>query len=514
MRDRIVEEKVVLEREAFIASIDRDAIRDLASSYHNGDECTIFRMRHGSFNVCFFVEFDPPPHGRRRDKWVVRIPFPGRVPWVDEKIDSEVATMKYVRRETNIPVPEVIAFSYTAGSPIGLAFIITEYVEGTTLQALGFRDGMRWQDRDGLHRSSVLTRVYDQLADVCIQLRGLEFTEIGALGMPTGPDQDIAIRHRPLPIEVLLQHVEGLEPTSFFQEKKTFKTSCDYVAALVKLAMNLLRKTRDPDFGPGEEDTRKDLFAYYTFCKYVSDHWTRKDGNLGPFVLSHGDMNLHGDNLIWDENLNLRAVIDWEWSYTVPIQCYIPPAWLNGIHREPICHLSGSGMTAYRIELISFCKSIAERSALRWPGSSLHREWRKIANDSRHLVVLALLYPDTIIDVYWNFLEFKLCPIDYKSPNDIVRYWKEQRERVDKFFHAEGARRLLQKKLSEQEAFDGQYHKFLEESGGEHRFCQCERCREEQEMFENLQELPFPFLEPEPVDGIRDGRSSSTSSIL
>lgn len=390
----------------------------------------------------------------------------------------------------------MIAFSYTAESPIGLAFIITEYVEGTTLLALGFRDGSRWQDRDG-HRISAVARIYDQLADVYIQLRGLEFTEIGALGMPTEPDQDIAIRHRPLPIEVLLQTVEGLDPTSLFPEKQTFKTSCEYVGALIGLAMNLLRKTRNADFGPGEEDARKDLFAYYQFCKYVSGHWTREDGNLGPFVLLHGDMSLHSDNLIWDEDLNLRAVIDWEWSYTVPIQCYVPPAWLNGFHPEPISHLSGSGMTAYRAELVSFCKSIAERSAKHWPASSLYREWRGIGNSCRHLIALALLYPDTIIDVYWNFLNFKLHPVEYKSPNDIIRYWKEQDERIDKFFGTESFKHLLQKKNSAQEDFDAEYSDYLKVNGGEPRLCQCESCREEQERFELLRELPFLTLEPE-----------------
>lgn len=50
----------------------------------------------------------------------------------------------------------------------------------------------------------------------------------------------------------------------------------------------------------------------------------------------HGDLNLHGDNLIWDDDLNLRAVIDWEWSHSVPVQCFIPPAWLNGFYLSPI----------------------------------------------------------------------------------------------------------------------------------------------------------------------------------
>ncbi|KAI1502865.1 hypothetical protein F5X99DRAFT_146324 [Biscogniauxia marginata] len=411
-------------------------------------------------------------------------------------------------KETTIPVPEIIAFSYTAESPIGHGFIITEYVEGTTLNALGFRIGRKWQNQNRRDPSSALASIYGQLADVYTQLRGLEFSKIGALGMPMAADQDITVRHRPLPIEALLQHVEGLDPTCFFPENKTFSTSCEYVAASVKLAMNLLRKTRNPDIGPGEEDAQNDLFAYYTFCRYVSDSWTRKSGNSGPFVLMHGDMSLHGDNLIWDKDLNLRAVIDWEWSYTVPIQCFIPPAWLNGFYPEPIRHLSGNGMAAYQIELISFCNYMAERR----PGSPLVREWRSIFKNSRHLIVLALLYPDTIIDVYWSFLNFRLYPLQYGSLDHIIRYREESQQRLHQFFEAEAPGRLLQTKLSEQKDFDDEYETYLEKNGGKTRLCQCEGCRDEQENFEISQELPF--LSQELEDEANATSTSLRSKIL
>lgn len=94
MRNRIVRENIVFEREEFIRSIKREAICELASSYHGGVGCEVFKTEHGSFNVCFFVKFEPVTPGKKPDKWVVRIPIPGRVPWIDEKINSEVATMK------------------------------------------------------------------------------------------------------------------------------------------------------------------------------------------------------------------------------------------------------------------------------------------------------------------------------------------------------------------------------------------------------------------------------------
>ena len=43
------------------------------------------------------------------------------------------------------------------------------------------------------------------------------------------------------------------------------------------------------------------------FYKHMLDH-SRKS----PFVLMHGDMSLHSSNILWDDELNLVTVIDWE----------------------------------------------------------------------------------------------------------------------------------------------------------------------------------------------------------
>ncbi|KIH90768.1 hypothetical protein SPBR_01156 [Sporothrix brasiliensis 5110] len=88
MRDRILKDKSEKAQKVFIDSIDTQAVLSLASSYHNDEPCQVFRApANGSFNVCFFVAF-------AQDKWVVRFPIPGNVPWIDEKIEVEVATMK------------------------------------------------------------------------------------------------------------------------------------------------------------------------------------------------------------------------------------------------------------------------------------------------------------------------------------------------------------------------------------------------------------------------------------
>ncbi|KAM5346690.1 hypothetical protein ACJ41O_009695 [Fusarium nematophilum] len=293
MKDRIVEDQIRRGRESFVRYLKEDkgeSICALASSYHDGTPCSIFTVSHGSFNVCIFVQFDESQNaitperevepGRKvsSNRWVVRIPFPGRVPWIDEKIDSEVATMMYVSQKTTIPIPKIHAWSYEAPSPIGHAFIIMDHVEGTSLSALLFCRDPRWAfnpSPDSRYRSPDLTRVHDQIADVYIQLRDLEFPEIGALGMPTSDSPTIAVRHRPLPMEVALQEVENLDPTAFFPKGKTFQNGREYLEALINLNRNRLVKSRDPDMD-SLEVAQHVVFAHDQFYQHMRTTWPRK----------------------------------------------------------------------------------------------------------------------------------------------------------------------------------------------------------------------------------------------
>ena len=72
----------------FIHSIDKDAVRALASEYNGHLPCDIRYWRQGSYNVCFVVDF---PNGTTR---VVRIPIEPAVHNVWEKVQSEVYTMQ------------------------------------------------------------------------------------------------------------------------------------------------------------------------------------------------------------------------------------------------------------------------------------------------------------------------------------------------------------------------------------------------------------------------------------
>ncbi|KAI0129536.1 hypothetical protein BJ170DRAFT_719481 [Xylariales sp. AK1849] len=79
----------------------------------------------GAYNMNCKVVFDDG------EKWMIRFPMVGKVVYADEKVDIEVATMKPVRQQTNIPGPDVEAWGMAADNPLGIGpFVMIEFIEG------------------------------------------------------------------------------------------------------------------------------------------------------------------------------------------------------------------------------------------------------------------------------------------------------------------------------------------------------------------------------------------------
>ncbi|KPM42256.1 hypothetical protein AK830_g4293 [Neonectria ditissima] len=450
MRDMIVDAQAHEARSRFIESIDQNDILKLASSYHSNKPSQIFRpVKHGSFNVCFFVEFPNQDTLDAPDRWVVRLPIPDRVLWVNEKIDVEIATMsRYVAANTTIPIPKIRAYSLVEDSPIKMTFIIMDYVEGKNLQELGFPKDIDTWWSPTTQPSRAARIMYQNLAQIYAQLRRLEFPEIGALGLPTGEDDDptIRVRHRPLCIEILLQQVEGLEPTAKFPEKATFKTAKDYVDALLWLEDNMLQNGKNSliDIRGGD----RTLYASHHFRKFVTESWLEPALDGGPFVLMHGDLDIQ--NLLWDDDINLVAVLDWEWSAVVPLQFFVPSPWLHGNSIDFLCH----SQKLYNLEVRSLCNIMRHEEqalGLRCP-PELSTEWAKSTRFCHTLVACALLRPEYVFNVFWSFINYHLIGFRPRTDEDIVKF-KEMTSSQLAVFMQDGDRKdfLARKEVEQKE---------------------------------------------------------------
>ena len=99
--NQIKAEQILAAVDAFEKSIDKEAVCVVASSFHGGNVYKIFGEKSGSFNLCYFIEFDAPNQvedpnssSEKRDRWVVRMPKVPRLGCLDEKHRSEIATIK------------------------------------------------------------------------------------------------------------------------------------------------------------------------------------------------------------------------------------------------------------------------------------------------------------------------------------------------------------------------------------------------------------------------------------
>ena len=94
--DQITKYRVDHAAEELIASIDCKRVCELASSFHpSKSPCRILSdWKKGSFNVCFPVIFNQDPETLDGEKWMVRIPLLPRLAFPEEKMRSEIATMK------------------------------------------------------------------------------------------------------------------------------------------------------------------------------------------------------------------------------------------------------------------------------------------------------------------------------------------------------------------------------------------------------------------------------------
>ncbi|KAK4619484.1 hypothetical protein CLAFUW4_11435 [Fulvia fulva] len=199
--------------------------------------------------------------------------------------ESEVATMRYVKKHTSIPVPEVYFVNYNSDHVVGAPFILMELLEGVALQKI-------WHDLSLDHKKAVIS----QVADVKAQLASLKFDVIGSLTESgIGPSRENGFD----------AYCDGIGPYKMIEE---------YFYGLMDVSKCL---TCCDECAQRCAEIRPEVKKYFDKQQAMA----RICG--APFVLFHGDFDMQ--NLLWhfssedDEAPKLTGVIDWDGSQTVPL---------------------------------------------------------------------------------------------------------------------------------------------------------------------------------------------------
>ncbi|OJD24077.1 hypothetical protein ACJ73_04565 [Blastomyces percursus] len=426
----------------FIDSIEPSLICQLASSLHPEKKpCQLFsEVKKGSHNVCYPVVFthaagDIPnvKSTQSPERWMIRIPLLPRLAFPEEKMRGEIATMKYIAEKTTTPIPHLIRYSINRDNIIGLPFMAVEYIAGKTLHGT---DVPRLPE-------GLKSHLFDQLADVYIQLYRQQFDRVGALTLDSNDENWVFEHNRPLTIEVNDQEVSGMKSSDIIPAHQTYNSTVDYAYAILKLIFNDFYHGKDSVFN--EKDARNYLYGMFASQGIVME-WVDRKANHGPFILMHGDFR--PPNIFVDENLNITSIIDWEWSHTVPPQMFVPPSWITG--QELPAATEKPYDFEFTVYVSQFQLAAREREDKYYnPDKKLKfvlplvKLWNNHLMSDTMFIASALLKPCYFGNVYWNLL-------------DHMYYGYDSGKRVENFFKLHLRRpqeKELQRVLSDLEIF-------------------------------------------------------------
>ena len=124
-------------------------------------------FKDGAFNKLYIISAIET-HTSNRIERILRFSMPIH-PWFT--IQSEIATMEFVRLQTTIPVPRVYIFDSSGENELGLEWMIMEKIDGHTLNSVLEAELSMLQKE----------RVYRDVAGWVHQLSTLQFDKIGSL---------------------------------------------------------------------------------------------------------------------------------------------------------------------------------------------------------------------------------------------------------------------------------------------------------------------------------------------
>ncbi|CAG8930125.1 unnamed protein product [Penicillium salamii] len=250
----------------------------------------------GSYNMLYPVIFGDGV------RWLLRIPANGTRDQFDEgdaeSLRSEALTMRLIRRETTIPLPEVFAFDNSFENQINCPFILISYIEGKKLSDV-------WHDKTSPKDivQARRTRTLQDIAASMIQLDKFSFDKGGSLifdqqdqlsGIGSLNPVDSADMHERLINEDPDESPIIIEQEPFSDPKAYYTSQLD------------LRGKKDDSFNTGATQF---LRMFFELMKEPCDG--RK-----PFVVAHPDFDIQ--NIIVSEDGELLGIIDWDGVSSVP----------------------------------------------------------------------------------------------------------------------------------------------------------------------------------------------------
>ncbi|SMY24793.1 unnamed protein product [Zymoseptoria tritici ST99CH_1A5] len=299
----------------------------------------------GAFNIVCKIKFDTTG-----ETWAVRFPQHSiDLSVSDEKVEAEVAAINIVREQTDIPVPEIKAWGLARDNPLGLGpFIMSAWVDGIRLSDVLIKKRgpgvSRLIDEDV--SVTTLERLWRQIARFILQMSRINFDVIGSCSKSP---------RRPWTCKLYEIMESAVQPS--WPSCKTFTSTIEYFNLI---ADHDLRQLHDQPNSVDDEDDARQKYIKWTVMRQLVPRFVTADH--GPFKMicdDFGPMNMLVNN---DTDLEIVAVIDWEWTWAGPPELFwSPPLWLIGL--QPVSwanHDEDACLERYLQSLDVFIRVLAE----------------------------------------------------------------------------------------------------------------------------------------------------------
>lgn len=336
--------------------------------------------------------------------------------------------MRYVKANTTIPVPEIYHYGTAAENPTHLGpFIIMEYIDHDRTLSDALNDPQRKAGESHVLDANIseqkLEFLYQQMADIVLQLSTLSFSQIGS--MLQNQDGTFSVSGRPL-IQNMNSLIEfaGVNPSLL--PSKQYGSSLEWYAAMADMHLAQIAFQHN-DAVLDEDDVRDKYVARQLFRRLAStgklalgfnseqQHQQQQHYHESVFRLFSED--LRPSNVLVDQDSRVVGVIDWEFAYAAPVQFSIdPPWWLLLTSPEYWPGGYDSWMAAYEPRLDTFLRVLerAEKEreteqGLLCPKNDtrlpLSQEMRKSWSSKNWMISYAARNSWTFDFIFWRYLD-------------------------------------------------------------------------------------------------------------
>ncbi|KAI0467909.1 hypothetical protein F4859DRAFT_219128 [Xylaria cf. heliscus] len=441
------------------------------------DRCVVLpphRWIRGGFNICVLV--DVHSGSGLYQKVVFRFPMPhklaeARYPGsIDEKLSCEVGAHVWIEQNCpEIRSPHLFGFGLTDGRHYTHAKhmpflprilrqfwcsiyrffrlpLLSLYIQSSPsdkvhsaymlLEYLGPDVGKMLSDTFDIHREHKAhrQRLFRGISRIMLSLARIPQPHIGSFRLNV--DGTVTLTNRPLSCSMMILENDGATRT--IKRDDTFSCTDAFVSDM--LTFHDHRFLSQPNAVFDEQDCRGQM-AVKALLRVLSHNFITKERRQGPFLLQLTDF--HASNILVDKHWNVTGLIDLEWICALPSEMLGVPYWLTGCAIDGIEGPSLDNFDLVRREFMILFEEEEKVMQIQactdniTPSTIMREMW-----DSKGVWFWHCL---ASVNAMYFLLETHLLP-----PRSLTL----EAERIMSRFWIRNSEEVVQKKLSDKQAYD------------------------------------------------------------